>query len=397
MKKITFGILILMIVQLACSLDINLNPALPNTQPVQLPTSLPALAVPTVSLATPTMPVATPTSDETVTQPQLLKFEMKTNLIGWGITATDLVHTSDGGKTWQKQTPPSLSSVEYASFFALDEKTIWLLIDEQLFYSTDAGDHWQISKVPFVGGRLQFLNAQKGFAITSLGVGAGSEYVAIYTTADGGLSWQQVFTHKPGEQADLPGSGQKSGMVFVDEQNGWITGNIPMENFVYVYRTRDGGVSWKLQEMPILNLPQGTFIETQAPVFFSTTEGVLPARVIGAQPEQNFTVFYFTKDAGETWQFNAATPSSGRYSLLNTNQFWLWGINEDSAQSGLFTTKDSGTSWSLLPTSENLADSLIKLQFVSEQDGFALISVDYPDTVLYETHDGGLNWSILIP
>ena len=45
------------------------------------------------------------------------------------------------------------------------------------------------SNTPFSRGDLRFLDEDNGWMIADLGVGAGSNAVAIYQTTDGGARW----------------------------------------------------------------------------------------------------------------------------------------------------------------------------------------------------------------
>lgn len=382
----------------ACSLDINMNPSvLPQTLPVNPETPTPALVAPTPLLATATL-AATATVTPEGENINILSLQMADGRTGWALSTDGFLRTEDGGQTWQSQTPPGLPSVDGASFTALDGQTAWLLAPGGQFFGTvDAGQTWQSAFVPFDGADLQFLDGQNGFALTVLSVGAGNSYVAVYATTDGGQTWRQAFAHEPGQEASLPGGGQKSGISFLDPENGWITGNIPSDNFAYFYRTRDGGATWEVQDIPVVQLPGGAFVETQPPVFFSATDGLMLTRYVGASSFTNYTVIYKTTDGGETWQPGAAAPTYAPASLLDAQNLWVWGTFDQDVQPGLLYSADGGQGWASIPAAPNLAESLISLQFVSPQVGFALAGAAYPETSLYATQDGGYNWSILIP
>ncbi len=396
MKKFLPFLMVLLLA--ACSLDINMSPSvLPQTLPVSAETPTPALLPPTPLLATATLALtATPTpAGENL---DILSFMMMDEQTGWALTGEAFLRTENGGQTWQELAPPGLAAVDGASFYARSAQSAWLLLpDGQLFRTADGGQTWQTSSVPFQGGILQFLDDQAGFASSVLGVGAGNSYIAIYGTEDGGQTWRQVFAHEPGEQASLPGGGQKSGIAYRDAQNGWVTGNIPMDNFAYFYRTRDGGASWEVQDIPVVQISGGAFVETQPPVFFSETDGLMLTRYVGIDPFVNYTVIYKTTDGGETWQPGAAAPTYAPVSMLDMDHVWVWGLFEQETQPGLLISVDGGQGWASIPAAPNLAGEVISLQFVSRQVGFALRGAVYPSTSLYVTYDGGANWSLLIP
>ncbi len=76
-----------------------------------------------------------------------------------------------------------------------------------------------------------------------LGAGAGSQYVAIYQTTDGGANWTQMFSHEPARWLPCPAAGHKGGLSFLDMNHGWIGGDIPMNDYFYFYATTDGGAT----------------------------------------------------------------------------------------------------------------------------------------------------------
>jgi photosystem II stability/assembly factor-like uncharacterized protein len=127
-----------------------------------------------------------------------------------------ILSTSDGGATWQDGTPPAhpVSNVtgwgSPAVFFASGGRG-WAVYPSSLAQDTsgepvvwltqDGGQTWtgseplDFSGVPFeffAPSDLGFLDKQFGCILAHLGVGMSHDYIAVFTTQDGGQTWQRV-------------------------------------------------------------------------------------------------------------------------------------------------------------------------------------------------------------
>ena len=168
-----------------------------------------------------------------------------------------------------------------------------------LYHTADGGLTWTISSTPFSGGDLSFLDANNGWMLADLGVGAGSNAVAVFQTRDGGATWTQTYTNDPNtpDAGDsLPLGGIKSDLVPLNMQTAWVSGVIYSPGTVYLYRTDDGGHTWS----PVnLELPAGAEnfelgIDKDQMQFVSANDGFLVVRMSG---EATQTAVYTTNDA----------------------------------------------------------------------------------------------------
>ncbi|HJT55837.1 MAG TPA: hypothetical protein VJ761_05035, partial [Ktedonobacteraceae bacterium] len=194
---------------------------------------------------------------------------------GWARTTTQqILHTSDGGASWQNVTPPYPAG--YAMrlppvFASLNGTLAWVAISEKqqsdgsipnvVFRTSDGGHTWQESMLPHIVqglgvSQVQFVNAQDGWLLAGFGGGAaGSQAVDLFRSMDGGQTWS-IVARAPGS---LPFGGQKSGMGWASATTGWVTGCIcAAENTAFLSRTQDGGVTWQTQSLPLPAL-QGVF------------------------------------------------------------------------------------------------------------------------------------------
>lgn len=327
-----------------------------------------------------------------VESPNLWFFYFVDESFGWGTTETKVVRTDDGGVTWYDATPPGLDFVGYSSNAFLDAATAWILNDSGVLYrTTDGGSSWTSSLAPFSYAGLQFLDASNGFAMADLGAGAGSQGVAIYKTTDGGATWQVVFQHEPGADKSLPLGGQKYGFTFLNASRGWIGGSIPMDNYIYLYVTQDGGATWSEAGLTLPAGYESAQTGNYAPIFFSANDGILPVNLVLPAEPGIAAVFFITHDGGLTWTPGQVIPGGRPASLYSANGIVAWGGGP------FYVSRDGGQTWGTVMPDTDFTDLLSDVQFVNANTGWALTTHDGTDTSLYRTSDGGATWVLLIP
>lgn len=334
-----------------------------------------------------------------ISHPELTGFDMFDENNGWGVTETNLVRSVDGGESWYDITPPGVASMGYsASVYFLDPDNGWLVApsaDYQtgMIYAThDGGLIWTSSAVQFPGGSFNFIDQTNGFILVGRGAAAGSSAVDLFATADGGNSWQAVYVMQTGagdEINTLPFMGQKSGLTFTDSLHGWVGGNIPMDGFVYLYKTVDGGGSWTKQD---ITLPAGyetAMTEVFAPRFFSSREGILPMRLLRGVA---YMVFYVSHDGGENWSTTSPLQSMGQFSNPSMQEIIVW-----DGGAILQASHDGGFTWNQIPPNIEVKDILMKIDFIDANNGWLLTGDANNQHSLYKTNDGGVTWMTVIP
>jgi photosystem II stability/assembly factor-like uncharacterized protein len=287
--------------------------------------------------------------------------------------------------------------------FTLDRDHAWLQKPDfsnypnsgTLYRTTDGGLTWKDSAVPFSRGDLFFLDEENGWMLADLGVGAGSNAVAVFQTIDGGLTWEQTYTNDPNQsnaQDSLPLSGIKSDIIARDMSTAWVSGVIYAPGEVYLFRTDDGGRSWT----PVaLSLPDGAQnselgIDDGHMNFVSARRGFIAIRILG---ESTQTALYVTDDAGETWTL---TPSiingAGETEFLSDEETILYNGEQ------FYVTRDAARSWVTVSPDIVFAETFAYMEFVNTMSGW-IITLD-PTTnhrSVYRTSDGGATWFPVIP
>ena len=334
-----------------------------------------------------------------VDSPQLTQFQFVDEKDGWGMTESQIVRTDDGGITWHNATPAASGQFGYIPFVFLDARNAWILLPADdyitgtLFHTTDGGSTWTSGVVPFAYGSLQFLDSQNGFMLASLGAGAGSQAVALFQASDAGFTWTRVFINNPtdpGANSSLPLGGQKYGFTFLDASRGWVGGGAPIDNYIYLYQTRDGGVNWSEMNLALPAGYESAQTGNAGPEFFSASDGILVVNLVLPSDPGLATVVYYTRDGGETWTAGAAIPSGRPSSFFSVSGGVAWGGGQ------FHVTRDAGQSWSTVTPNEDFTARLGSLQFVSPLIGWALTVNEASDPSLYKTTDGGATWTLII-
>jgi photosystem II stability/assembly factor-like uncharacterized protein len=377
----------------ACNISItSFSPS--TEQPAIPPTEIPPTPFPDT-------PAPAAIDAPLIESPALLEIQFLNELDGWGVTETQIVRTNDGGVTWYNVTPPDVVETGYTvETFILDNAHVWLqkpdfnnFPNNGLLYRTiDGGLTWSISSTPFSAGELTFLDESNGWMLADLGVGAGSNAVAVFQTTDGGTTWTQTYINDPNspEAGDsLPLSGIKADLVPINMQTAWVAGVIYSPGTVYLYRTEDGGRNWSPET---LELPDGAenfelSIDEDQIQFVSANDGFLVVRMAGDSTE---TAVYVTRDGGNSWTLTPTMiPNAGPADFVSAEEVIIYNGEQ------FYVTRDAATTWSTVSPDIVFGDSFATMDFVNANTGW-IISVAEDHRSLYRTNDGGATWSPVI-
>jgi len=290
-----------------------------------------------------------------------------------------------GSAQWTLQTSGTTARLRGVS--AASSKVAWASGSGGTFArTTDGGASWQ-SSVMAGASQLDFRDVQAVDASTAylLSIGPG-EQSRIYKTTDGGGGWTLQFTnHNPKAFFDA--------FAFWDARTG-IAVSDPADGRFILIKTTDGGATWK--ELTRENLPpaiqgdgafaaSGTCIAVQGKknVWFGTGGGAV-ARV------------FRSSDGGDTWKvaatpINAGNASSGIFSIAfkdSRNGVIVGGDykKENESSDNVATTTDGGATWALAKGSR-LSGFRSAVAYVPGSRGPMLVAVG-PSGSDYSVDDG---------
>lgn len=363
--------------------------------------------------------------------PDLEEVHMFSQTAGW-IEGSDgtILHTVDGGSSWQDVTPPQLliypqeSGVIPGVF--LNASTAWMSItlvgkngtfgQSLVFATTNGGQTWTQAAIPTQqqqGSKLVFANSLDGWLFAGLLDPASS--LSLYQTSDGGKTWNLLFDPSSSQAIAFKNISIVD-VSFANDQIGLLTGIQnndagPEGSSSVVYRTTDGGQTWKqlpLHLQGVAGRPYDTLFEH--PHFFNAKDAVFTA-VFSTELRKSamYTTVFTSYDAGATWTqisiqptprlCNKATPGGGYFEaqLLDLQHGWASCSVSGSVDYLLYSTDDGGAHWNQVG-SVNGQGNLISardLDFVSTRLIWHLghPGQDSPEYVLYRSTDGGQTWT----
>jgi photosystem II stability/assembly factor-like uncharacterized protein len=298
--------------------------------------------------------------------------------IGWALTNTSVLYTTNGWSTW-KDVAPHKAALVVGGYFLSSEEA-WIAESEQrpgaiVSHTTDGGQTWHgatlSANVPLDPARMSFINSQDGWIEAETGGATGNDLELLFRTTDGGKSWTAVASTGSGNTPPtFPFFGHKSGLVFVNASTGWATAD-------GVYVTHDGGVTWQRQTLP--NPPDMSFA---LPTFFNDHDGFLP----------DDSQLFVTHDSGTTWQPESSLPAlSNLVTFINLQHGWA----ADSGGTTLYRTSDGGKHWAkITPRITARITAFAQLNFVSTEIGWSLgYTPEAANELLFKTTDGGQTWT----
>lgn len=237
------------------------------------------------------------------------------------------------------------------------------------------------------------MNDKEGYILADLGAAAGSHFISIYYTSDGGQNWERRFEHEPASADDhgLPTGGSKSYFGFLSSNIGLVAGSVPIPGAVYLYRTVDGGTSWLPSECQGLLLDEDQQTSVDNIIRIDAATAILPIRSYLANGN-SVTYFCSTTNAAENWSY---------VGMLENIEFFDFGTlltGVAYGQGKMYQTSDGGASWIETTAGLPLAVTPVALDMINDLVGFLTATIT-PDTLtdnrIYMTVNNGKDWQSL--
>lgn len=266
---------------------------------------------------------------------------------GWVAgTSGTLLHTTDGGASWNKVSTLTRDTVRDVYF--ADENHGWLLVERDFLklqtneearsylLKTNDGISWQRvqvttpeANVRFI--RMLFADNQHGWLFGETGI--------IFGTVDGGAHWLRQAS---------PTKHLLLGATFLDPTHAWFVGAGST-----IIKTSDGGASWTNA-----SLAQSTSVRFNSVSFVTHNLGWAVAD--GGQ-------VFATSNGGRNWSAQRSNVDADLLDVKFINATDGWATGADGI---LIHTKDAGVHWSVEST--NTSHALQRLFFIDQNHGWAV-------------------------
>jgi len=312
---------------------------------------------------------------------------------GWATTGKHILHTLDGGKMWKVQFDVEWW-VEGIHFINTNEG--WAAGGYgTIIHTADGGETWERSGGKSFGPlyAVDFTNPQNGWAVgsellhTSNGIawtqrGGLIEYPrdVDFVNSDVGwiLAYHILHTGDAGTTwiKQLDGSGKSpEAICFINENEGWVVGSLGD-----ILHTGDGGITWIHQKNVGANLRDVFFVD-------SSHGWTVGFRIVGVGDDRvSVGVAFHTEDGGINWEEQEGNflPLNGVH-FVDENEGWC--IGTFTGTSSVFHTSNGGKDWERQTSIDGIVSAL---HFVSENEGW-IVGMNGD---IYHTKDGGNKWEI---
>ncbi len=345
------------------------------------------------------------------------------NPFGPGSPVLMPAHTTDGGRTWTDVASPAArrmltAPVSQVALRPTGGRRAWLAVTAaesqeaycitphrtRTFGTADAGQSWHGSAViPAAGFArfIDFVSQADGWLVQDLGAaglveGGPQNWLQVYRTTDGGAHWSRIAAtfscSKTGiSRSGLPTFCDKSGIAFATAQVGWVTAGCHRLAYA-VLVTRDGGVHWAAQRLPLAaRLCQVYGCAVTPPQFFGRT-GYL---TIGRYPR---AVLLVSHDLGRTWTRLRLPAGAGIYPQVRffgpRNGFIVAAGAQGSFGRVFYSTSDGGRTWTPIRQGMTFSRFGFLVEFISQRTGFAWVQASdaAKPQPAYQTTNGGRTW-----
>jgi photosystem II stability/assembly factor-like uncharacterized protein len=217
-------------------------------------------------------------------------------------TGGTVIHTANGGKTWDVIAVPEASKLDFRDIEAFDANTAYILSigngdSSRIYKTTDGGKTW----------KLQFKNTDpKAFydAIAcwdsdnciAMGDPVGGKYTLI-NTKDGGANWRPMDTDKMAAAKDGEAAFAASGTCLITVGT-HIAYLVSGGKDARVFRTLNRGLTWFVADTPIISGTAGSGI------FSIAMENPKRGIIVGGdyeKPDATSHTLALSIDGGERW------------------------------------------------------------------------------------------------
>jgi len=222
-------------------------------------------------------------------------------------TGGTVIRTTDGGKSWAVRTVAGAENQDFRGIRAFDAENAIIMSTgnaekglARIYRTSDGGQNWALVFETKTTGiffdSIAFWDQRRGIVLSDPVDG----HFILFRTDDGGTTWKQIppASLPPALKGDGSFAASNSCIALQGERNIWfVTGGASVARVV---RSNDGGKTWAAAETPIhpVNASTGLFS-----IAFSDAKNGVAVGGDYAKPEDSPPpTIIRTSDGGETWQ-----------------------------------------------------------------------------------------------
>ena len=302
--------------------------------------------------------------------------------IGWAVGLNSggygtILHTTDGGQTWERQgTPEEVGNGDLSGAAAVDAQEAWVAgnvgVDGRLLHTRDGGQHWYPEGDAGDLGGNGLVSVSAVDARTAWAVGANG---LILHTTDGGASWVRQGA------GQVPGVSLQ-GVYAADFSHAWVVGAAEEGNdYGTIVHTADAGNTWSKVPYQVTHTPHTNVYH------LITVHGVNAKEVWAVGHDQ---IIHVSVTAGGAQAVDQTQPF-GDYDIngvFAVSRRALWAVADNST---IWRSLNGGKEW----TKRNPQGAGYVLRVWALDKKHAWVTTgDYSGhgTILY-TADGGKHWT----
>ena len=305
--------------------------------------------------------------------------------------------TTDGAKHWNLQltTYSATTGAAMIQFFDSKRGVIAMGNPGQLYRTSDAGTHWNsVPLPPYEANEIVFSDPSHGWLLASQpdpnlqpnAAGSTGQLGHFFATTDGGSTWTELAW----PWASVNGF---AGVQFRRPGDGW-RGTGASEPTVY--STVDGGASWQPHALP-LNSQANPVPASKSDFAFNTFVNLLPGAGVLAIISYRESVAYSSPtfnaytsfDGGTTWRSVEPPPDSTAWDFAYQDSSHWWAMPPGT----LWKSSYAGRSWQRV--SQQVDYWVYRPQIIDAKHAWAVLYPlnGKPGTGLAMTSDGGVHWT----
>jgi len=289
---------------------------------------------------------------------------------GWAAGGRTIIHTNDGGISWQLQESGiESSSRSIKDIYFTDLMNGWAVggLSPILLQTKDGGNTWfqpgLENKLPGSFTDICFVDNFTGWIVGWSAVY--QDEIVILHTIDAGDNWELQNHNSSGSIIDIS-------VCFIDHQYGWIA------NGYMILHTSDGGENWTQQE--------SNSNEYLRDIYFLDANH-------GWAVGENGTVL-ITSNGGTLWEPSPEPYLSGNdlyeVTFIDTENGWSCGnYNNGTVNGAILKTTDGGLSWEMQLTNQEI-NPMYCLSNMNGLSGFAAGA----HGEMIKTANGGNSWEM---